>query len=62
MSEHHLRDVAGIVTGAELKATVDAIAEWQLESGMVPMRIATSKLSLTIATVRSSTSNSRLNS
>ena len=36
MSEHHLRDVAGIVTGAELKATVDAIAEWQLESGMVP--------------------------
>ena len=36
MSEHHLRDVAGIVTGTELKATVDAIAEWQLESGMVP--------------------------
>jgi hypothetical protein len=36
VSEHHLRDVAGIVTGAELKATVDAIAEWQLESGMVP--------------------------
>ena len=36
MSEHHLRDVAGIVTGAELKATVDAIAEWQLETGMVP--------------------------
>ena len=36
MSEHHLRDVPGIVTGAELRATVDAIAEWQLDSGMVP--------------------------
>jgi hypothetical protein len=36
VSDHHLRDVPGIVTGAELRATVDAIAEWQLDSGMVP--------------------------
>jgi hypothetical protein len=32
----HLRDVDGIVTAAELRATVDAVAEWQLASGMVP--------------------------
>jgi hypothetical protein len=31
-----LSDVDGIVTAAELRATVDAVAEWQLASGMVP--------------------------
>ena len=31
-----LPDVAGVVTGAELDRTVDAIAEWQLPSGMIP--------------------------
>jgi hypothetical protein len=31
-----LRDVRGAVTAAELRQTVDAIAEWQLPSGMVP--------------------------
>lgn len=31
-----LRDVHGIVTADELRQTVDAIAEWQLPSGMVP--------------------------
>lgn len=35
-SEGFLRDVDGLVTAAELRATVDAIAEWQLDSGMVP--------------------------
>jgi hypothetical protein len=31
-----LPDVAGVATAAELAATVDAIAEWQLSSGMIP--------------------------
>ncbi|MGH9244110.1 MAG: prenyltransferase [Acidimicrobiales bacterium] len=31
-----LRDVDGTVTAAELARTVDAIAEWQLPSGMIP--------------------------
>jgi hypothetical protein len=31
-----LPDLAGIVTGRELSRTVDAIAEWQLPSGMIP--------------------------
>ena len=31
-----LRDVRGLATAAELRETVDAIAEWQLPSGMVP--------------------------
>jgi len=31
-----LRDVRGSVTASELRETVDAIAEWQLPSGMVP--------------------------
>jgi hypothetical protein len=31
-----LVDVPGIVTAAELQQTVDAIAEWQLPSGMIP--------------------------
>jgi hypothetical protein len=31
-----LRDVPGVVTADELRETVDAIAEWQLPSGMVP--------------------------
>ena len=35
-SEVFLSDVSGIVTAAQLTATVDAVAEWQLESGMVP--------------------------
>lgn len=35
-SEVFLADVSGIVTAAQLTATVDAVAEWQLESGMVP--------------------------
>src|SRR6478672_7718569 len=28
--------VEGLLTGAEVAATVDAIAEWQLPSGMIP--------------------------
>ena len=28
--------VEGIITATEVQATVDAIAEWQLPSGMVP--------------------------
>ena len=35
VSDHHLVDIDGLVTAAELSATVDAIAEWQLPSGMV---------------------------
>jgi hypothetical protein len=31
-----LADVPGIATGADLQQTVDAIAEWQLPSGMIP--------------------------
>ena len=31
-----LADVPGIVTTRELRQTVDAIAEWQLPSGMIP--------------------------
>jgi hypothetical protein len=31
-----LSDVPGVVTARELAATVDAIAEWQLPSGMIP--------------------------
>jgi len=31
-----LADVPGIVTARELRQTVDAIAEWQLPSGMIP--------------------------
>ena len=36
MSASFLRDVGDVVTATELGATVDAIAEWQLPSGMVP--------------------------
>ncbi|MGH9136406.1 MAG: prenyltransferase/squalene oxidase repeat-containing protein [Acidimicrobiales bacterium] len=36
MSGGFLRDVPGAVTAAELARTVDAIAEWQLPSGMIP--------------------------
>ncbi|MDX6474545.1 MAG: hypothetical protein QOH95_56 [Gaiellaceae bacterium] len=36
MSESFLRDVGAVVSATELVATVDAIAEWQLPSGMVP--------------------------
>jgi hypothetical protein len=36
VSATFLRDVRGSVTAAQLKETVDAIAEWQLPSGMVP--------------------------
>ena len=36
MSEILLPAVDGIITGGEVQATVDAIAEWQLPSGMVP--------------------------
>ncbi|MGI8661960.1 MAG: prenyltransferase [Acidimicrobiales bacterium] len=32
----YLTDIPGIVTARELSETVDAIAEWQLPSGMVP--------------------------
>lgn len=35
-STSHLRDVDDVVTAAQLQATVEAIAEWQLASGMVP--------------------------
>ena len=35
-SEVFLTDVDGIVTAAQLAATVDAVAEWQLDTGMVP--------------------------
>jgi len=35
-SEVFLHDVDGIVTAGELRATVDAVTEWQLDSGMVP--------------------------
>jgi hypothetical protein len=31
-----LRDVEGVVTAGELAGTVEAIAEWQLPSGMIP--------------------------
>jgi hypothetical protein len=31
-----LPDIAGVVSSAELAATVDGIAEWQLPSGMIP--------------------------
>jgi hypothetical protein len=31
-----LADVPGIATGADLQQTVDAIADWQLPSGMIP--------------------------
>lgn len=31
-----LADIPGIATGADLQQTVDAIAEWQLPSGMIP--------------------------
>ena len=36
MSASFLRDVRGSVTAAQLRETVDALAEWQLPSGMVP--------------------------
>ncbi|MGI8754312.1 MAG: prenyltransferase [Acidimicrobiales bacterium] len=36
MTEHAAPAVDGIVTAAEVQATVDAIAEWQLPNGMVP--------------------------
>ena len=36
VSDHHLVDIDGLVTAAELSATVDAVADWQLHSGMVP--------------------------
>ncbi len=35
-SDHQLVDIDGIVTADQLRETVDAIAEWQLPSGMVP--------------------------
>ena len=34
--DHHLVDIDGLVTADQLRATVDAVAEWQLPSGMVP--------------------------
>jgi hypothetical protein len=36
MTDLILPAVDGIITGAQVQATVDGIAEWQLESGMVP--------------------------
>ncbi|MFL6204565.1 MAG: prenyltransferase, partial [Acidimicrobiales bacterium] len=36
MSGSFLRDINEVVSASELSATVDAIAEWQLPSGMVP--------------------------
>ena len=36
MSGSYLRDINNVVSASELSATVDAIAEWQLPSGMVP--------------------------
>ena len=36
MSDTHLVDIDGLVTAPQLCATVDAVAEWQLPSGMVP--------------------------
>src|SRR5215212_6704797 len=36
MSGSYLRGVNNVVSASELSATVDAIAEWQLPSGMVP--------------------------
>ncbi|MEX0767105.1 MAG: hypothetical protein WD029_01365 [Microthrixaceae bacterium] len=36
MSDHQLVDIDGLVTAVDLQATVDAIPEWQLPSGMVP--------------------------
>ena len=35
-ADHHLVDIEGLVTAGQLRATVDAVAEWQLPSGMVP--------------------------
>lgn len=35
-STAYLKDVGNHVTAAQLQSTVDAIAEWQLDSGMVP--------------------------
>lgn len=32
----HLVDIDGLVTADQLRATVDAIADWQLDSGMIP--------------------------
>ncbi len=36
MPQHETPSVEGIITPAEVSATVDAIAQWQLPSGMVP--------------------------
>ncbi|NLD78309.1 MAG: prenyltransferase [Acidimicrobiales bacterium] len=36
MTDLALPTVEGIITGSQVQATVDAIAEWQLPSGMVP--------------------------
>ena len=36
MTDLRLPTVDGIITGEQVQATVDAIAEWQLPSGMVP--------------------------
>jgi hypothetical protein len=36
MTQSFIHDVRGIVTASEIGRTVDAIAEWQLPSGMVP--------------------------
>lgn len=36
MPEIRVPEVAGILTSAEVQATVDGIAEWQLPNGMVP--------------------------
>ncbi len=35
-AKNHLLSIDGVVTADELTSTVDAIAEWQLDSGMVP--------------------------
>jgi hypothetical protein len=35
-ASEHLHGVDGIVTAEQLQATVDAVAEWQLTTGMVP--------------------------
>ncbi|MFI5043464.1 MAG: prenyltransferase [Acidimicrobiales bacterium] len=35
-SDHHLPTIDGVVSADQLRATVDSIAQWQLDSGMVP--------------------------
>jgi hypothetical protein len=36
VSDHLLVDIDGLITATELVATVDAVAQWQLPTGMVP--------------------------